>query len=180
MMHGVVAADTCTVPKEMCVSGEKSLINTHSCALGDEVVKIFGMVDVFPLKFWCMMISPRSEIMALENLGAPTCFLSKEPQWCILCCHSKLIAHVWRRSLNDACCLWENLAVPFMFSKRQSLRLNDVFYGPHDPLRCSPCMESFLVASFWAKSGELLSKFRTCGWSRWETHVWRRRKYSAS
>ena len=125
MMHGVVAADTCTVPKEMCVSGEKSLINTHSCALGDEVVKISGMVDVSPLKFWCVMISPRSEIMALENLDAPTCVLSKEPQRSILCCHSKLIVHVWRRSLNDACYLWENLAVPFMFSKRQSIRLND-------------------------------------------------------
>ena len=42
-MHGMVATDTCTVPKEMRVSGEKSLINTHTCALGDEVVKISGM-----------------------------------------------------------------------------------------------------------------------------------------
>ena len=50
-MHGVVAAATCTVPKVMRVSGEKSLINTHTCALGDEVVKISGMVDVSPLKF---------------------------------------------------------------------------------------------------------------------------------
>ena len=32
MMHGVVAADTCTVPKVMRVSGEKSLINTHLCS----------------------------------------------------------------------------------------------------------------------------------------------------
>ena len=56
-MHGVVAAATCTVPKVMHVSGEKSLINTHTCALGDEVVKISGMVDVSPLKFWCVMIS---------------------------------------------------------------------------------------------------------------------------
>ena len=56
MMHGVVAADTCTVPKVMRGSGEKSLINTHTCALGDEVVKISGMVDVSPLKFWCVMI----------------------------------------------------------------------------------------------------------------------------
>ena len=77
-MHGVVAADTCTVPKVMRVSGEKSLINTHTCALGDEVVKISGMVDVSPLKFWCVMISPRSEIMALENLDAPTCFFVEE------------------------------------------------------------------------------------------------------
>ena len=38
MMHGVVAAATCTVPKVMRVSGEKSLINMHTCALGDEVV----------------------------------------------------------------------------------------------------------------------------------------------
>ena len=56
-MHGVVAAATCTVPKVMRVSGEKSLINTHTCALGDKVVKISGMVDVSPLKFWYVMIS---------------------------------------------------------------------------------------------------------------------------
>ena len=47
-MHGVVAVDTCTVPKVMRVSGEKSLINTHTCALGDEVTR--RSPECLPLK----------------------------------------------------------------------------------------------------------------------------------
>ena len=67
----------------------------HTYALGDKTVKIPRVVEASPLKFWCVMISTRSEIMASENLVAPayacfsvggasmvSVFLQEEPQWC--------------------------------------------------------------------------------------------------